>query len=183
MKKITLSLLLFLGTTMVFGQNNFCLPGVFAYKRFYKGDTIIIQCDTAYLFNKGTFSLYQRLYRNFGTQDQKVKAILSSYDHMKSLYENRISEQEREYNILLAKFDSLAENSQKFNQASLIRLNAVDASLKVANTNILNAKTDLTNAETRLTQEIGNSRKRLLKWGIGGFSLGVAASLLVVVVR
>lgn len=162
------------------GQTDFCGAGKFAIKRFYASDTLHLTCDTAYLFNKATYGLYKRLYLTSGTQDQKIKALLSSYDYMKTLYENRIAEQDLEYNQLHVRFDSLVSNSQNFIQSASENLTDVKKSITIANENIIVAQRNLELTEKNLKADMITSKKRMLQWGIGGFTLGVVTTAVLI---
>lgn len=175
-----ITLCLFVTVFNAWAQTDFCATGKFSIKRFYRNDTLTITCDTAYLFNKSTYNLYKRLYQSSGTQDQKVKALLSSYDYMRTLYENRIAEQDEEYTQLRSRFDSLATTSESFIKTASSGLTEVKNSITIANNNIIAAQSNLKQTEANLKQEIIASRGKMFKWALGGFTIGVATTAIVI---
>jgi septal ring factor EnvC (AmiA/AmiB activator) len=158
----------------------FCKEALW-YKKHKAGDALTITCDTAYLLNRYTFQYYQKLYKAFRSDDQRVKALTTSYSDMTMLYEARIVQQSEEYNRLRKSFDELSESSQQLLQKADQRLTSIQSSLAIADKSIQATQVNLALIEQNLKNEIRQSRKARLRNAATGFAAGVVATALVFV--
>jgi cysteinyl-tRNA synthetase len=177
-----LTIILLLGTSIVAHAQptEFCKEALW-YKKYKSGDVLTITCDTAYLLNRYTFQYYQNLYKSFRSDDQRMKALTSSYSDMTILYEARIAQQNEEYNRLRKSFDELSEGSQQLLQKADQRLTSIQTSLTTADKNIQATQVNLALIEKNLKDEIRKSRKARLRNAATGFAAGALITGLVFV--
>lgn len=142
MKYFIIALLLVLSVFANAQPTDFCKEALW-YKKYKAGETLTINCDTAYLLNRYTFQYYQKLYKSYRSDDQRVKALTTAYSEMTNLYENRIAQQNEEYNRLRKSFDELSAGSQQLLQKADQRLTSIQTSLASADKNIQNTQQNL----------------------------------------
>lgn len=128
----------------------------------YRGDTVIIGCDTVFLFNK--------------VKIDNCKDILATYEDYVQLLEARIAEQDAEYSQLRQLNQSLMDSSlfyiNKTDRGMLAVRDSVDKSISYINTTMQDIKD--------LKKEIRkNSREGKILWGTSGFFLGALLSVIV----
>lgn len=146
---------------------------------YYSGDAINITCDTVYLINTSAYKLYDQVFRNHKALNADTKRLATLYDYTKTLYENRIREQNEEYNALKIAFDSLAGNSHKLVENTSTKLSEVAGSLTRIDQSIQKANTSIEEVKVLIRSEMKNSYKQKLKWGTGGFIIGITATALI----
>jgi hypothetical protein len=176
-------IIIFCSALSVFAQaqpSQFCKEALW-YKKYKAGESITINCDTVYLLNRYTFQFYQKLYKSYRSDDQRVKALTASYSDMADLYENRIAQQNEDYNKLRESFDGLSESSRQLLQKSDQRLTFIQTSLATADKNIQDTQQNLVLIEQNLKNEIRHSRKARLRNAATGFAVGAIATALVFV--
>lgn len=175
MKTLFAILLLVTGLHALGQQSqHWCLQKDYSVLRFYKGDTILVACDTVFLVNTATYGLYAGVFRNFNAKNSDVKKLAILFDQSKELYENRIHQQTLEYESLKKQFDDLVGQSQAVAHQTSDKLLAVDNTLTRIDRNIANAQTNIEEAKKLIREEIRLGNRQRLKWGIGGVAFGVA---------
>jgi hypothetical protein len=175
MKTITTFLFMAICIT-VHAQNissTWCDGKEYATMRYYRGDTIRVSCDTAFLINTATYNLYADVFRNFNSRNADVKRLTMLFDQSKSLYENRIQQQSMEYQALKKQFDDLVSESKNIVQETGTRLTSVDNSLIRIDKNVVNAQANIEEVKDIIRKEMRLSTARKLKWGVGGLLVGV----------
>ena len=90
-----------------------------------------------------------------------------------------ISNQDKRFNELKAKFDSLGVNTGQFLTVTQGSLTQLGDTLSNVSRTIMETQTLLTQTKLLLEQEQKNKWKDRLKWGIGGVGVGLVASTLV----
>jgi hypothetical protein len=159
-----------------FGQSvEFCKESLW-YKKFQRGESIKVDCDTAYLVNRFTFQYYQKLFSTYRSQDQRIKSLTSIYGDMTSLYEKRIAAQDEEYQQLRKSFDQLVDNSREMTELTDKKLLSINASLISADNSIQAAKNNLEEVTENIKKEIKASRTEKLKLFAGGVAIGVIST-------
>jgi septal ring factor EnvC (AmiA/AmiB activator) len=180
MKKLLLILLSTLALPAHAQPTEFCKEALW-YKKYKREESLTISCDTAYLLNRYTFQYYQKLYKSYRSQDQRVKALTTAYADITTLYENRIAQQNEEYNRLRKSFDELSEGSQQLLQKADERLTSIQTLLATADKNIHNTQLNLTQVEQNLENEIRQSNKARIRSVATGFAAGAVVTALIFV--
>ena len=170
---VTLILLASLNAMSQRSPQNWCMQKDYSVLRFYKGDTVLITCDTVFLVNTSTYRLYADVFRNFNSKNSDVRKLAALFDQSKELYENRIHQQTAEYEALKKQFDDLVHQSQALVHQTSDKLIAVDNTLNRIDRNISNAQTNIDEAKKLIREEMRLGNKQRLKWGIGGLGVGV----------
>jgi hypothetical protein len=160
--------------------NDWCVNKEYSAILYYKDDVIKVSCDTVFLINPATYKLYDLVFKNHKAMNSDVKRLTSLYDYTKTLYENRILEQNVEYTKLKAEFDALTTRSQTLVQSTTTQLSDVSGSLTRIDQSILKANQGIEEAKGLIRTEMKNAFKQRLKWGAGGFVVGITAAALIV---
>lgn len=160
--------------------SEFCKEALW-YKKHKAGETLTISCDTAYLLNHYTFQYYQKLYKSYRSNDQRVTALTTAYSDMTDLYEKRIAQQNDEYARLRKSFDELSVGSQQLLQKANQQLTSIQNSLAEADKNIQNTQVNLALVEQNLKNEIRQSRKARVRNAATGFAAGALVTALLFV--
>jgi hypothetical protein len=169
----TLSICFCLIPTQAQVPKNFCVGKEYSVIRFYKNDTIKVECDTVYLVNTATFKLYDNVFNNQRSLNGDVKRLSLFFDQSKSLYENRIKQQTEEYNALKTDFDLLLNKSTQFSAETNRQLASLNTSLHSIDQSVADANKSMDEARQLIRTEMRQSRLQKVKWGLGGFVIGV----------
>jgi NADPH-dependent 7-cyano-7-deazaguanine reductase QueF-like protein len=146
---------------------NFCVGKEYAVVRFYKNDTIKVECDTVYLVNTSTFKLYDNVFSNQRSLNGDVKRLSLFFDQSKALYENRIKQQAEEYAALKTDFDLLLNKSTQFSTETTKQLSSLNTSLNNINQSVVNANKSMDEARELIKTEMRQSRFQKVKCGVG----------------
>jgi len=144
-------------------------------KRVTKGDTIVINCNTAYILNQSVINNYRKALQN----NRSCTEIIKTYAVLSTTQDSVISQQKKRFNELKNKFDSLGNNMGQFltlTQSSLTQLG--DTLTHVFGT-VMQTQNLLLQTKSVLEQEQQNKWNDRLKWGIGGLGVGLVATTLV----
>ena len=169
----------------VFGQLspvNFCNGNEYSVLRLYKSDSLVIRCDTAYLINSSTYKLYSDVFKNQRTANLDIKRLSLLYDQSKNLYENRINQQNQEYEKLKNDFDLLLRRSTDFASQTTVQLSSVNTSLTNIDQSINKANSNMEDASKLIRAEVKTSKRQKLKASLGGFVIGIATCSLAILV-
>lgn len=180
MKKFLTVYLMILVAGQLSAQNYFNLNNCASINSYLitSGDTVVISCDSAYLLNKRTFSLYQLAYQRLKGNDVSTRQVFNTYESLVQLQERRISQQDLEYTKLKAQFDSLAFSSNRFIGSTGTKLDEIKTELSNANGNLKAAMDQLDEAQASLQKERQKKFKNAITWGLGGFTIGLVTCLL-----
>ncbi|GEO10035.1 hypothetical protein SAE01_25310 [Segetibacter aerophilus] len=140
-----------------------------------RGDTLLINYDSAYVLNKKTFKLYQDTYKRVQNGNPAMKNLLANYEGLIALQDSMLKSKEAYYQSLKSNFDSLVSHSNNFVDKTALNISAIDQSLSTATSQINNIKGLLDQSLEKLKKE---NRQRI-KLVVGGFTVGVAAATLV----
>ena len=130
----------------------------------YLNDTIINRCDTAYIINSRTLNFYK-------SSNKDLKEIIL-------IQEKQITKQDKEYDQLKTKFDSLGRETTKLIDKSDIKLGEVDNSLNKVNQELEKTKDLIKQTQNILKEEKKQAIKTRIKWGAGGFTVGITSAAL-----
>jgi hypothetical protein len=144
-------------------------------KKVNRGDTVIINCSEAYILNKNVINNYRRTLQN----NRGCTEIVKTYAALSNTQDSVISNQDKRFNELKAKFDSLGVNTGQFLTVTQGSLTQLGDTLSNVSRTIMETQTLLTQTKLLLEQEQKNKWKDRLKWGIGGVGVGLVASTLV----
>lgn len=147
--------------------------GLHSYTVF-RGDTLLINYDTAYLLNRKTFALYRNTYKQVQAGSLSNQKILVAYDTLVALQDKMLKQKEADYQGLKKNFDSLAMASNTFLARTDVNVTAINQSLDRATDNLTNIKALLDDSLEKLKKE---SRQRL-KIAVKGFAVGVGTASL-----
>ena len=141
--------------------------------KFTLGDTLLINCDTVFLVNKGRYNFYKNIH----------SAILKDNDStcikLLESYEIRLIEHEKSFLELL-------ENSRKAEKSALELVTFTQNSLASTQKSLDN--TQLTLDNTRKTLEEANRYIKKERWnsagkkviiGVGGVAVGIVTGVLI----
>ncbi|WP_298741592.1 hypothetical protein [uncultured Chitinophaga sp.] len=144
--------------------------------RLTMGDTILVNCDSAMLMNSLTFQMYETAYQAYRKQNPRTAEIIKLYEALVIRQDSTILENQRDYNALKLKFDTL------FN-ASLSQINQTSKDVGAVKQDLSNVNTTLNNTQVLITDAIDkvNTARRKsfldkLYWGVGGLGIGVAVT-------
>jgi len=141
---------------------------------FLNGDTIITECDTIYLVNKGRYSFYKNIH----------EATLSGKDSVSSkllnAFELRLFEQQNAY-------DKLLNNSKQSEKITLNLINDTQSSLvntqktlDYSQKKLDESLKSLESANDYIKKEKWNSRGQKVLIGIGGVGIGLIIGSLII---
>jgi len=137
------------------------------------GDSFLVKCDTVYLLNKLTFRQYDGAYRDIRKRGSSVSNLMSAYDEIIGLQQNRLQEQAKSYNELRSNFSSLAGDTQTKIAESSTRLTSAVASLDNLSNDLVETKRLLGEAKEIVNTEKNWLNVEKLLWGAGGLVVGV----------
>lgn len=147
-------------------------------KKVNMGDTIIIGCNSAYILNQNVIDNYRKTLQN----NRNCTDIVKTYAALSNTQDSMIEQQNQRFNELRDKFDSLGNNTGQFltvTQGSLTQLNDT---LGAVAKNINDTKMLLEQTRLLIEQEKKNQWKDRLRWGLGGFGVGLAATTIIFLV-
>lgn len=143
-----------------------------------KGDTLVIGCDSVYLLNKKTFSIYQTAYDRWKGRDVNVRQVFGTYESLVKLQERRIEQQELEYNHLKAQYDSLAFSLVQFIDKTGSRLGELSNDMQKVNASLNSAMLQIKDSQTLLAAEKKKRIRSSIAFGAGGLTAGLLLGLL-----
>lgn len=179
MKRILVIAVILVLTYNVYSQQVFKDADCITVSSFLtgRGDTMVIQCDSVYLLNKKTFSIYQSAYEKWKGRDVNVRQVFSTYENLVELQSRRIEQQDLEYNQLKAQFDSLAFSSTIFIDKTGTKLGQLSNDLTKVNTNLNAAITQINEAQKLLAADRKKRIKNSIAFGAGGLTVGLLLGL------
>lgn len=140
-----------------------------------RGDTLLINFDSAYLLNRKTFKLYQDTYKKVQNGNPAMENLFANYEGLIALQDSMLKSKEAYYQSLKSNFDSLVTYSNHFVDKTALNISAIDQSLSTATSQINNIKTLLDQSLDKLKKE---NRQRI-KLAVGGFTVGVGVTAIV----
>ena len=167
MKKLTLILLFTIFALSSYAQGKrktFNDANRVKNNEVYLNDTIVNKCDTAYIINAKTLNFYK-------SSSKDLKEIIL-------LQEKRIVEQDKEYDELKNKFDSVSTETTKLIDRSDGKLLEVDNSLNKVNQELKETKELIRQTQEAIKEEKKQSIKTMIKWVAGGFTVGITSAAL-----
>ncbi|MGV3598005.1 MAG: hypothetical protein ACO1PI_09060 [Bacteroidota bacterium] len=145
-------------------------------KRVNFGDTVIIGCNGgAYLLNQNVLDNYRKSLQN----NRSCAEIMKTYSALSNTQDSLIGEQNNRFNELKNKFDSLGNNTGQFLTITQGSLNQLSDTLGAVAVNLIETKQLLSDTKLLLEEQKNNQWKDRLKWGLGGFTVGVVATTVV----
>ncbi len=181
MKRLCILGLLIIHVNMMNGQQVFTVNNCISINSILaeRGDTLVIACDSVYLLNKKTFSIYQLGYEKWKGRDINIKQAFNNYESLVELQSKRIEQQDNEYNNLKIQFDSMAMASGKFIDKTGNKLSELTETLNEVNTNLNTAINQINESQAILKTEKKKKVKNAITWGAGGFTVGLLTCLLI----
>lgn len=143
-----------------------------------RGETILVGYDTARILNKKIFKLFQDNYTRVKNNNSSVEKLEEAYDRLILAQEDLLNEREQSYQQIKLHFDTLMNISKNFVDRTSTNVSEIDLSLASA-TDKLN-KVNLLIDSSLDKLKIQNNKK--IKFGIGGFTLGVVVSTLIILI-
>lgn len=147
-------------------------------KKVNGGDTVIINCNAAYLLNQNVIDNYRKTLQN----NRNCTEIVKTYAALSNTQDSMIAEQANRFEELRAKFDSLGNNTGQFLTITQGSLSQLNDTLGAVAKNINDTKQLLAQTQQLLEQECKNQWKDRLRWGLGGFGVGLAATTIIFLV-
>ncbi|HYG15849.1 MAG TPA: hypothetical protein VEC12_08860 [Bacteroidia bacterium] len=143
-------------------------------KQVFRGDTVIINCNNAYIINQSILNNYQRSLRS----NASCTDIIKTYAALSNTQDSQIMEQNQRFEDLKLKFDSLSNNTDSFLVSTQGSLGQLNDNLGSVSMKLEETKQLLVNTQNLLIKEKENLWKQRLRWGVGGFGVGLAATTL-----
>lgn len=144
-------------------------------KKINQGDTLVIGCSVAYVLNQNVLDAYRKILRN----NSNCTEIVKTYAALSTEQDSVIAKQNERFYELKNKFDSLGNNTGRFLTIAQGSLNQLSDTLGAVAKNINDTKELLTQTQRLLENEKKNQWKDRLKWGMGGFTVGVVVTSVV----
>lgn len=144
------------------------------------GDTIIITCDTTYLLSKNTFRFLLNTKQSHENLSASVNSMLGLVESGDSLYISYIEELNKQYEALNKEFISLADTSNRFISTANTHIDQINLQLDSVNRSLENVNKYVTEAKEILQKENKNRWKTKVGWGLGGLTVGVGLSSVLV---
>jgi hypothetical protein len=141
----------------------------------FKGDTLLISYDSAYVLNKKTFKLFQDNYKRVQSGNIAFKPLLASYENVISLQDSMLKSKEAYYQQLKSNFDSLVTHSNGFVDKTALNITSIDQSLSNASNQLNNIKSLLDDSLDKL-KTVNRQRLKLV---IGGFTVGLGVAAVI----
>ncbi len=133
----------------------------------YKGDTVIVRCDSLIILTKQKFKLYQNNNRTYAE-------IVRTYDNYVDVLEKRSEQQTSEYNRLKLLNDSIIYMSGQYADSIDWKVGDLKDGIYRSLSDLQTIKTDVTSLKTDVQKanKLGKLKSKLL-WGGGGVIVGI----------
>lgn len=149
-------------------------------KKVYEGDTVIINCNNAFIINQTILDNYKKSIRT----NANCNDVIKTYAALSNLQDSQIVIQNRRFDELKNKFDSLGNNTGQFLAITQGSLSEVSDTLSFVSAKLTETKQLLIDTQNLLAKEKEDRWKQKLRWGIGGFGVGlVVTTALFLIVR
>jgi hypothetical protein len=145
----------------------------------YRGDSLLIRCDTAYILNKNTFSVYKTFYEKTRQGNSSFKGIMDSYESMIRQQDTMLRTKEFYYQQLKGQMDSVTNSSLTFMDKTSVSLQGISTSLDKATTSLVATQQLLEDSRKMLEDERKKRNSRAIKFGIGGAVIGALITALI----
>ncbi|MBW8684518.1 hypothetical protein [Chitinophaga rhizophila] len=145
----------------------------------HRGDTLLIQCDTAFILNKTTFHIYKKFYDKTRQGNSSFKGIMDSYESMIHQQDTMLRIKEFYYQQLRQQMDSVTNSSLTFMDKTSVSLQGISASLDKATTSLTETQKLLEESRQMLQEERKKRNARAIKFGIGGVAIGALITALI----
>lgn len=146
---------------------------------FLAGDLVDVKCDSVFLLNKLTFRRYDSAYKDLRKRGSGVAGLMAAYDEIVTLQENRIKEQDRNYNELRTHFLSLTGETQAKISDSSTRLASALQLMENLNRDLGETNRLLGEAKEIIKSEQRGLNLEKLLWGLGGVAAGVVLGVII----
>jgi flagellar biosynthesis chaperone FliJ len=181
-RKLLLVLMLCLAVQQVHAQGTLKTfkdsSGTSIYSIF-RGDTLFIQCDTAFILNKYTFNIYKKFYEKTRQGNSSFTGIMDSYESMIRQQDTMLKTKEIYYQQMKQQFDSLSGSSLAFMDKTSNSLQGISSSLDKATSSLVETQKLLEDSRKMLEEERKKRNARTLKFGIGGAVIGALITALI----
>jgi len=151
--------------------------GLHSYSAF-KGDTLLIAYDSAFIMNKFTHKLYRDNYLRVQNKDASTKSLITNYENLIQLQDSMLKAKEVYYQQLKTNFDSLVTTSTTFADRTDANVTAINTSLATVTQQLNHVNALLDDSLEKLKKQ--NQQK--LKVALGGFAVGVGITGLIFLV-
>ena len=146
---------------------------------FTKGSLVRIDCDSALLLNTLTFNLYDRAYRDLRSGGPAIENLMTAYDEIIALQEDRLKTQQAAYTELRRRFSDLSHVSESTLEESSRRLTQAVTSMETLNNDLHQTKQLLGEARGIIESEKRVLNLEKILWGAGGLAAGIIAGVLI----
>jgi hypothetical protein len=146
---------------------------------YYRGDSVLISCDTVYLLNKPTFRIYRQYYQRGKNTSGSFKKVIAEYEDVIVQKDSMLSAKEAYYQALKSQFDELSGKSLAFMDKTSIGLQQVSSTLEKTTNSLIETQKLLEESRQMLIDERRKQNFKALKFGIGGLIIGGVVGLLV----
>ena len=152
--------------------SSFNKPSTYTLKKLHRNDTVIIMCDTVYLVNRPLFLIYRNLYSN-------QKNIQLALNESSDLFQNHISDQEKQYDDLNSEFLLTLEQFKKYRDSSSKNLDSLQTNLREAGESLSRAKKENQSLKEQIDKSLQQNKSQKYYFGLAGISIGLVIALLI----
>lgn len=146
---------------------------------FRAGDLVDIQCDSVYVLNKLTFRRYDSAYRDLRKKGTSIANLMTAYDDIIKLQENRIKAQNQDFEELRSHFLNVTETANTKISDSSARLGTAILSMESLNRDLGETKRLLGEAKEIIEAEQRGLNLEKVLWGFGGVAAGIVLGVVI----
>src|SRR4030095_292061 len=128
-------------------SSSFCDDNSYHVLQRFRGETIKINCDTAYLLNKSTFNLLYLSYTSYKAQNDSLGAFFSTADNYLYEYQRQVELQRAQLDTMEQYFRSVSDSSQKMVSSTSSSLRSINANLDTIRLTVDSAKVKIVLAQ------------------------------------
>jgi hypothetical protein len=153
-------------------SSSFNKAETYTLKKLHRNDTVLILCDTVFLVNRPLFLIYNGLY-------SKQKNIQIVLNESSELFQNHITDQEKQYDKLNTEFRLTLEQFRKYRDNSNKNLDSLQGNLKGAEESLLKARKENEILKSQIDKGIHQNNSQKYYFGLAGISIGLAIAFLI----
>ena len=141
---------------------------------FFRGDTVILSCDTMYLLNPARFRLYRELHEAIKLDEgQTCKDLILTY-------EQSLADQEKSYAALLENAQKSDELTRQTLDCTQQELTEINAKMHLVSEQLAESQMELKTAEEKIKKGQKKSNRQKLFFGAGSAVVGLMIGAFIV---
>ncbi len=152
-------------------ENSFNAKGSLQVKKLYTPDTVLIRTDTVYLLNRPLYLLYSSMQGKQANCQTLLRQTIA-------MYEERISQQDSDYNRLNAQFPLLQKQFENYRYNAVTHIDSLSFLVSDAENHLKQAREENEKAQAQLNRLARRSTTQKITFGLGGVTVGLIIALL-----